>query len=74
MQNNPLPVLLSSLITTVLLLPVPQPADAAAGNKKEAKGPLKVFILAGQSNMDGQAHIRTIDFLGEIRTLHVRTC
>ncbi|MDG2224591.1 MAG: sialate O-acetylesterase [Rubripirellula sp.] len=30
----------------------------------EAK-PLKVFILAGQSNMDGQAHIRTIDFLGE---------
>lgn len=65
MQNNPLPVLLSILITTVLLLPVPQPADAAAGNKKEAKGPLKVFILAGQSNMDGQAHIRTIDFLGE---------
>jgi hypothetical protein len=27
--------------------------------------PLKVFILAGQSNMDGQAHIRTIDFLAE---------
>ena len=26
---------------------------------------LKVFILAGQSNMDGQAHVRTIDFLGE---------
>ena len=29
------------------------------------RGPLKVFILAGQSNMDGQAHVRTIDFLGE---------
>jgi alpha-galactosidase len=27
--------------------------------------PVKVFILAGQSNMDGQADIRTIDFLGE---------
>ena len=27
-----------------------------------AKGPLKVFILAGQSNMDGQAHVRTIIF------------
>ena len=27
--------------------------------------PLKVFILAGQSNMDGQANIATIDFLGE---------
>lgn len=28
-------------------------------------GPLKVFILAGQSNMDGQANVSTIDFLGE---------
>ncbi len=27
--------------------------------------PVKVFILAGQSNMDGQAEIKTIDFLGE---------
>ncbi|MEI6972805.1 MAG: sialate O-acetylesterase [bacterium] len=26
---------------------------------------MKVFILAGQSNMDGQAEARTIDFLGE---------
>lgn len=32
---------------------------------EKAKGPLKVFILAGQSNMDGQAATRTIDFLGE---------
>ena len=30
-----------------------------------ASRPVKVFILAGQSNMDGQAHIRTLDFLGE---------
>ena len=29
------------------------------------KGPLQVYILAGQSNMDGQADVRTIDFLGE---------
>ena len=34
-------------------------ADAAA------EKPLKVFVLAGQSNMDGQADIRTLDFLGE---------
>lgn len=27
--------------------------------------PVKVFILAGQSNMDGQADKQTIDFLGE---------
>jgi hypothetical protein len=26
---------------------------------------VKVFILAGQSNMEGQADVRTIDFLGE---------
>jgi len=29
------------------------------------KGPVKVYILAGQSNMDGQASSHTIDFLGE---------
>ena len=27
--------------------------------------PWKVYILAGQSNMDGQANVSTIDFLGE---------
>jgi hypothetical protein len=27
--------------------------------------PLQVFVLAGQSNMDGQADVRTLDFLGE---------
>ena len=35
-------------------------ATAIAGAK-----PVKVFIMAGQSNMDGQAETRTIDFLGE---------
>jgi alpha-galactosidase len=30
-----------------------------------AAKPLKVFILAGQSNMQGFAHIRTIDYIGE---------
>ncbi|MGB0762093.1 MAG: sialate O-acetylesterase, partial [Rubripirellula sp.] len=30
-----------------------------------AEKPVKVFVLAGQSNMDGQADIRTLDFLGE---------
>jgi alpha-galactosidase len=27
--------------------------------------PLKVFILAGQSNMEGQAEVRTFDYIGE---------
>ena len=29
------------------------------------KGPLKIFLLAGQSNMEGHATLPTIDFLGE---------
>ena len=29
------------------------------------KQPLKVFILAGQSNMEGHAHVRVIDYMGE---------
>jgi len=45
----------------LLLAPVAMP-QAAGGPK-----PLKVFILAGQSNMDGQANVSTIDFLGEGR-------
>ncbi len=39
-------------------------ATAATAAQPE-KGPVKVYILAGQSNMDGQANIATIDFLGE---------
>ena len=47
-----------AVVAAVSLLAGP----AAAAQKK---GPVKVFILAGQSNMDGQADVRTIDFLGE---------
>ena len=36
---------------------------ARAGHAK--KGPPRVFLLAGQSNMEGHAELRTIDFLGE---------
>jgi alpha-galactosidase len=36
----------------------------AAASQVEAK-PLKVFILAGQSNMEGPAHIRTIEGIGD---------
>ena len=48
------------LLATLAVLMLAGPAQAA-----QKKGPLKVFILAGQSNMDGQADVRTIDFLGE---------
>jgi hypothetical protein len=47
------------LIVTAALL-APSAILHAAAPK-----PLKVFILAGQSNMDGNANVSTIDFLGE---------
>jgi alpha-galactosidase len=37
---------------------------AARGEPADQSKPLKVFILAGQSNMQGHAHVRTIDALG----------
>jgi len=30
-----------------------------------AKEPLKVYILAGQSNMEGHGHVRVMDYMGE---------
>jgi len=49
-----------ALAAAALLLAQLAPLYAEAAPK-----PLKVFILAGQSNMDGQANVSTIDFLGE---------
>lgn len=40
-------------------------ALTAAVAADPAGGPVRVFLLAGQSNMEGHAQIRTIDFLGE---------
>ena len=45
---------IAAFLTTVLF--------AAAG--VEAK-PLKVFILAGQSNMEGPASVNTFDYIGD---------
>lgn len=40
--------------------------QAGAGKPLEKfKGPLKVFILAGQSNMEGHGGVQTLDRLGE---------
>ena len=48
------------LIIAALLLAQLAPLHAA-----DAPKPVKVFILAGQSNMAGQTNVSTIDFLGE---------
>jgi hypothetical protein len=50
----------SVLLAAIAALILACPAGAA-----QKKGPLKVFLLAGQSNMEGHAELRTIDFLGE---------
>jgi hypothetical protein len=34
-------------------------------NSAVAAGPLKVYILAGQSNMQGHAHRSTFDYMGK---------
>lgn len=47
-------------ISAVLGLLMLAQAWAAPG-----KGPVKVFLMAGQSNMEGHATLPTIDFLGE---------
>ena len=41
-----------------------QQAGGASSPKQPGKSPVKVFILAGQSNMEGCGGIRTIDELG----------
>ncbi|MEN9574838.1 MAG: hypothetical protein RL077_3201 [Verrucomicrobiota bacterium] len=49
-----------TLIAILTLLAVQQPLPAAGATKS-----LKVFILAGQSNMEGHAAISTFDYIGK---------
>ncbi len=49
-----------TLIAILTLLAVQEPLPAAGATK-----PLKVFILAGQSNMEGHATISTFDYIGK---------
>ncbi|MFM7832439.1 MAG: hypothetical protein ACKPJD_11640, partial [Planctomycetaceae bacterium] len=52
-----LPLIMLTLFTNLCCLAAP---TAAAQGK-----PLKVFILAGQSNMEGHAAISTFDYIGK---------
>ena len=47
--------------TAFALLALALLADVAFADQK----PLKVFVLVGQSNMEGHAHVRVLDYLGE---------
>ncbi len=49
------------VVTSTLLITVGLVSSSSAVEKK----PLKVFILAGQSNMEGHAKVSTFDYIGD---------
>jgi len=51
-------------ITTVVILAALAMTGFAFGSAAEGK-PLRVYILAGQSNMEGQAKVETFDYIGD---------
>jgi hypothetical protein len=60
------PILPSLTLLTLVAWPVlAQESDPAKALKQPGKGPVKVFILAGQSNMEGYGGIKTLDELGD---------
>lgn len=52
-------------IVVLFMLAVLSHFIAANADEPAVKAPLKVFILAGQSNMEGHAEIRTFDYIGK---------
>jgi len=58
MKSNAFRYLIMKYIATFLI------TTLVAATGVEAK-PLKVFILAGQSNMEGHAEVRTFDYIGK---------
>lgn len=60
------PLILAILcgVTLPLAAQVPERLAEAKAKPERGQKPLKVFILSGQSNMQGHAHIRTLDALG----------
>ena len=55
-----------ALLAAALALPAAPALAAPSDSTKQAgKRPLKVFILAGQSNMEGHARISTFDYIGD---------
>lgn len=52
-------------VITLFMMAVLSHFILASADEPIAKSPLKVFILAGQSNMEGHAEIRTFDYIGK---------
>ena len=55
----------SNRIKTVLALAAVAIAGFAFNAGADAAKPLRVYILAGQSNMEGQAKVETFDYIGD---------
>ena len=58
-------MLIRTRTVTVLTLAVMTIAALAVGPTAQAAKPLKVYILAGQSNMEGQGAVKQFDYIGE---------
>ncbi len=68
-SNRPLNRCSVAVLATVLLV-LPATAAEVAGQRRHSDSvpanggkPLKVFILAGQSNMEGHAQVSTFDYM-----------
>jgi hypothetical protein len=54
------------MVALSLMAHVVMAQDVNAGKpQKKFEGPLKVYILAGQSNMEGHAAVSTFDYIGK---------
>ena len=61
-MNNLRSALNVSMATILALMYCPVLAQSG---EKDGKTPLKIYILAGQSNMEGHARIETFDYIGD---------
>jgi len=62
--------ILAAVAMSMLALPavaaeVPNPLSDSDGKPGNATKPVKVYILAGQSNMQGHAKVETFDYIGD---------
>ena len=66
MKNQTTSAIIGAVVAMSLVANAVMAQQAGAGKpRQEFKGPVKVFILAGQSNMEGHGGVKTLDRLGE---------
>jgi hypothetical protein len=54
------------VVVVLAVLPMAAWAGSAGAGESARPGPVKVFILAGQSNMEGYGHVRTLPHLAAL--------